>query len=157
MIIAAGPHTSAWDFVLGLAIKNVLNIKHGYFLGKKELFDGPFGWFFRKMGGIPVDRSSSTGLVEQVAHQFLANNHFILAMSPEGTRKKVDKLKTGFYHIAKAASVPILPIGFDFSTKEVVIGELIYPTDETADLKQIISFFAACKGKHPEKGLTHLR
>ena len=135
-----------------------LNEKVSYrgFLGKKELFDGSFGWFFKKVGGIPVNRSSATGLVEQVANEFSLHPHFILAMSPEGTRQKVDTLKTGFYHIAKAASVPVLPIGFDFSTKEVIIGALIYPTNETADIKKIISFFAACKGKYPEKGVAHL-
>lgn len=156
MLVAAGPHTSAWDFIIGLATKYVLQLNHGYFLGKKELFDGVLGRFFKKMGGIPVDRSSSTGMVEQVAHQFSLHDHFILAMSPEGTRQKVERLKTGFYHIAKAADVPILPIGFNFSTKEVVIGELIYPADENTDLKRIISFFAKCKGKHPKKGVGHL-
>jgi 1-acyl-sn-glycerol-3-phosphate acyltransferase len=156
LVIAAGPHTSALDFIIGLATKNILHLKHGHFLGKKELFDGPFGWFFKKVGGIPVNRSSATGLVEQVANEFSLHQHFILAMSPEGTRQKVDTLKTGFYHIAKAASVPVLPIGFDFSTKEVIIGALIYPTNETADIKKIISFFAACKGKYPEKGVAHL-
>jgi len=156
MVLAAGPHTSAWDFIVGLAIKHQLKIKHGHFLGKKELFDGPFGWFFRKMGGIPVDRSSSTGMVQQVAHEFSRQDHFILAMSPEGTRKRVDKLKTGFYHIAKEAHVPILPIGFDFLKKEIIIGEPLIPSNEEADLKHIISFLGACHGKHPEKGVQHL-
>jgi len=156
MVLAAGPHTSAWDFILGLAIKHELKLKHGYFLGKKELFDGPFGWFFRRMGGMPVDRTSSTGLVQQVVQEFAKNDHFILAMSPEGTRKRVDKLKTGFYHIAKEAHVPILPIGFDFLKKEVVIGQPMYTSNEEADLKQIISILGACQGKHPEKDLRHL-
>lgn len=156
MVIAAGPHTSAWDLIIGLAVKHELKIKKGHFLGKKELFDGPFGWYFRKMGGIPVNRSSSKGLVEQVAHEFARHDHFILAMSPEGTRKRVDKLKTGFYHIAKEAHVPILPVGFDFLKKEVIIGDLLYPANEEADLKHIISFLGACKGKYPDMGVAHL-
>jgi 1-acyl-sn-glycerol-3-phosphate acyltransferase len=156
MVIAAGPHTSAWDFIIGLAIKNELKIKEGHFLGKKELFESGFGWFFKKMGGIPVDRSSPTGLVDQVAAAFSEHDRFILAMSPEGTRKRVEKLKTGFYHIAKKASVPIIPIGFDFLKKEVVIGSPIYPTLEAEDMKHIISFLSTCHGKHSEKGLKHL-
>lgn len=156
MVIAAGPHTSAWDFIVGLAIKHALKLKQGHFLGKKELFKGPFGWIFRKMGGIPVDRSSSTGLVEQVVQVFNRKDHFILAMSPEGTRKRVERLKTGFYHIAKEAHVPILPVGFDFLKKKVVIGIPIYPDNEAADLKNIILFFSKCRGKHEERGLQHL-
>jgi 1-acyl-sn-glycerol-3-phosphate acyltransferase len=156
MVIAAGPHTSAWDFIIGLAVKHELKIKQGHFLGKKELFEGPFGWFFRKMGGIPVDRSSSTGLVDQVVAAFSEHDQFILAMSPEGTRKRVDRLKTGFYHIAKEAQAPILPIGFDFLKKEVIIGEPLYPSNETTDMKHIITFLGACHGKHPEKGLQHV-
>jgi 1-acyl-sn-glycerol-3-phosphate acyltransferase len=154
MVIVAGPHTSAWDFILGVAIRHELRLKHGHFIGKKELFDGPFGWFFRAMGGIPVDRSSSTGMVQQVVVVFAQHDHFLLAMSPEGTRKKVERLKTGFYHIAKAAQVPVLPMGFDFAKKEVVLGQPLYPANEESDLKEIISFLASCQGKYPEKGIA---
>lgn len=157
MVIAVGPHTSAWDVVVGLAAKKIIPIKHAYFLGKKELFDGPFGWFFRAVGGTPVDRFSNHGMVEQVVDKFTAHELFRLAMSPEGTRKKVDKLRTGFYHIAKQANVPILLSGFDFAKKEVILGGLIYPTNnEAEDFKKILSFFAKVEGKNPELGLKHL-
>jgi 1-acyl-sn-glycerol-3-phosphate acyltransferase len=157
MVIAVGPHTSAWDVVVGLSVRHLAPIRHAYFLGKKELFDGPFGWFFRKIGGTPVDRFSKTGMVQQVAEKFHTHEYFRLAMSPEGTRKKVDKLRTGFYYIAKEANVPILLAGFDFKKREVTIGELVYPSnDEAADMKKIISFFAQFEGRVKENGLQHL-
>ena len=156
MVIAVGPHTSAWDVVVGLGARYLIPIRHAYFLGKKELFDGPFGWFFRSIGGTPVDRFSSQGMVQQVAEKFKQHEQFRLAMSPEGTRKRVDKLRTGFYYIAKEAGVPILLAGFDFGKKEVIIGELLTPGDEAKDLKQIITFFASIEGKNKEQGLQHL-
>jgi 1-acyl-sn-glycerol-3-phosphate acyltransferase len=156
MVIAVGPHTSGWDVVVGLGARHLFPIKYSFFLGKKELFDGPFGWFFRAIGGTPVDRSSSHGMVQQVADKFKQHEYFRLAMSPEGTRKKVDKLRTGFYFIAKEAQVPILLAGLDFTKKEVIIGDLIYPSNEADDFKKIISFFAGVEGKHPELGLKHL-
>jgi 1-acyl-sn-glycerol-3-phosphate acyltransferase len=156
MVVIAGPHTSAWDFIVGLALKHELKIDKAHFLGKKELFDGILGWYFRKIGGIPVDRSSSKGVVDQVVAKFKEHNHFILAMSPEGTRKKVAQLKTGFYHIAKAAKVPILPMGFDFLKKQVVIGAIMHPENETEDFKMIIQFFSSCRARHPERGLEDL-
>jgi 1-acyl-sn-glycerol-3-phosphate acyltransferase len=156
MVIAVGPHTSAWDVVVGLAAKTVIPIKHAYFLGKKELFDGMFGWFFRAMGGTPVDRFSNTGMVQQVVEKFKQHDLFRLAMSPEGTRQKVDKLRTGFYYIAQEANVPILLAGFDFTKREVILGGLLYPSNEEEDIKTIISFFAGVDGKNPELGLRHL-
>jgi 1-acyl-sn-glycerol-3-phosphate acyltransferase len=156
MVIAVGPHTSGWDVVVGLAARHLIPIRHAYFLGKKELFDGVFGWFFRSIGGTPVDRFSNHGVVQQVVEKFQQHEYFRLAMSPEGTRKKVDKLRTGFYHIAKEAKVPILMAGLDFRNKKVVIGDLLYPSNETEDYKTIISFLGNIDGKHPEKGLKHL-
>lgn len=156
LVIAVGPHTSAWDVVVGLAARKQIPISDCYFLGKKELFDGPFGWFFRSMGGTPVDRFSSNGMVEQVVDKFKQHEIFRLAMSPEGTRKKVEKLRTGFYHIARQANVPILLVGFDFRNKEVILGDLLYPSaDEAADFKIITSFMAGVEGKIPELGLQH--
>ena len=156
-VIAVGPHTSGWDVVVGMAAREEIPIRNAYFLGKKELFDGPFGWFFRMMGGTPVDRFSNQGMVEQAAAKFGEKEVFRLALSPEGTRKKVEKLRTGFYHIAKTAGVPILLAGLDFKSKEVVFGGLITPgDDEAADFKKIAAFFAPIEGKIPEFGLGHM-
>jgi len=157
MVIAVGPHTSGWDVVVGLGARHLIPIKHAYFLGKKELFDGPFGWFFRWLGGTPVDRFSSNGVVQQVVDKFNAHEQFRLAMSPEGTRKRVEKLRTGFYQIAKQAHVPILLAGFDFDKKEVILGPVIYTTEnEQEDLKKIVSFFAPIRGKRAEGNMDHL-
>ena len=158
MVIIVAPHTSWKDVLVGFAARDPLKINHAKFLGKKELFDGPFGWFFKMLGGTPVDRTSKMGVVEQAVELFNKHDEFILALSPEGTRKKVDKLRTGFYHIAKQANVPIQMIGFDFSTKEIVIRELFYPTgNESEDFNNIINFFAPIKGAKPELGLGHLK
>jgi 1-acyl-sn-glycerol-3-phosphate acyltransferase len=154
LIVAVGPHTSAWDFVVGAAARKVMKIQNARFLGKKELFDGPLGWFFRSMGGIPVDRSSPKGLVDQVVEQIEKEEVFRLGMSPEGTRKKVEQLKTGFYRIALQANIQIILIGLDFSKKEVVIGPLITPSENIdEDLKKVIQFFKSIKGKNPEMGI----
>ncbi len=158
MVIAVAPHTSMFDVMIGFGARNHLNITHAKFLGKKELFKGPLGWLLRKLGGAPVDRQSKQGVVEQAAALFESNDEFLLALAPEGTRTKVDTLRSGFYHIARTAHVPILPVGLDFKNKELVIGELLYPgNDEEADFRKIIAFFSTITGKHPEKDLRHLQ
>ena len=156
-VIIVGPHTSAWDFVIGLGFRNTMKLKHSHFLGKQELFQGPFGWWFRSLGGTPVDRFSRKNMVEQAVDMFRGKEDFMLALSPEGTRKKVDKLRSGFYHIAKGAGVPIVMIGLDFGKKQCVVGDHFYPSgDEAADFKRIIEFFASVEGKIPENGVAHL-
>ena len=112
-VIIVGPHTSNWDFIVLLTYRSIARIEGTHFLAKKELFDSPFGFVFRWLGGTPVDRKSSNNVVDQVAEIFKAHEEFAIALSPEGTRKKVDKLKTGFYFIAKAAQVPIIMVGID--------------------------------------------
>ena len=158
MVLAVAPHTSWIDVLVGFAARNELKITHARFLGKKELFVWPLGWILRKLGGTPVDRHSNQGMVEQVAGFFAANENFLLGMAPEGTRKRVDKLRSGFYHIAKQAQVPILPIGLDFENKQLVLGEPLFPgDDEAADFKKVIAFFAAIKGKCPKYDFRHLK
>lgn len=155
-VLAVGPHTSWQDFIIGVAARSLIRIGPIHFLGKKELFDGPFGWLFRALGGTPVDRFSSKGMVDQVAELFSKDANFKIALAPEGTRKKVDKLRTGFYHIAQKAGVPIVLVGFDFKTKQVCFSQPLYPTNEEQDMKTILQFFAGITGKFPEKGLQHL-
>ena len=158
MVLAVAPHTHWVDVMTGLAARQAINIQHAKFLGKKELFVWPLGWILRKLGGTPVDRFSKHGMVDQVVALFNANETFMLGLSPEGTRKRVDKLRSGFYHIAKKAGVPIVPIGFDYANKLVVIGHAFFPgDDEDADLKKIISFYAEIQGKRPELDLRHLK
>ncbi|MEI7472925.1 MAG: 1-acyl-sn-glycerol-3-phosphate acyltransferase [Chitinophagaceae bacterium] len=158
MVLAVGPHTSWKDILIGFAARNALKIHHAKFIGKKELFDGPFGWLFRWLGGTPVDRSSKHGMVSQVAALFDANDRFILGIAPEGTRKKVDKLKSGFYYIAKTAKVPIVPIGLDFENKLLRIGTPCWPSnDEETDMQSILAFFTDIKGQVPSLDLRHLK
>lgn len=153
-VIAVAPHTSNWDFVVGVAARSILRIQKAQFLGKSQLFKPPFGWFFRMLGGHPVERTTSQDMVDQVVKIFDRHDEFILAMAPEGTRKKVEKLRTGFYYIAKGAHVPIVPVGFDYKKKEVVVGQPLYPSDSfDGDTEKILSFYRKIRGRNPELGL----
>jgi 1-acyl-sn-glycerol-3-phosphate acyltransferase len=153
-VIAVAPHTSWWDFLIGIMARSTMGITGAKFLGKKELFDGPFGWFFRWMGGVGVDRFSSHDVVTQVVDEINRHDNFILGLAPEGTRKKVEKLRPGFYYIAKGAGIPIVPVGFDFPTKSVIIGKPLYPSENiNADMEILMTFFRKIRGKRPELGL----
>lgn len=153
-IIAVAPHTSNWDFLVGVAARSILRIQKARFLGKSALFKPPFGFVFRWLGGYPVDRSKSEDKVAQAVALFNAHDEFILAIAPEGTRKKVERLKTGFYYIAKNANVPIIPVGFDFKEKLIKIGEPLYPgQDATSDLLTLRNFYRAVTGKNPALGI----
>lgn len=158
MVLAVAPHTHWVDVLVGLAARQHLNITGAKFLAKKELYVWPLGWILRKLGGTPVDRFSKQGLVDQVVEFFNANENFMLGLSPEGTRKRVDTLRTGFYYIAKKAGVPIVPIGFDYANKQVIIGDTFFPgNDEAADLEKIIAFYSTIQGKKPGLDLRHLK
>jgi 1-acyl-sn-glycerol-3-phosphate acyltransferase len=125
------------------------------FLGKKELFNPITGWFFRLLGGHPVNRSKKSNMVDQVVALYHKHERFHIALSPEGTRTKVFKFRTGFYHIAKNAKVPILMVGFDFGKRLVVFADPIFPTDnEQADMRLIVDFFKQFEGYVPEYGIT---
>jgi 1-acyl-sn-glycerol-3-phosphate acyltransferase len=158
MVLAVAPHTHWVDVMTGLATRQALKIYDAKFLGKKELFVGPLGWILRKLGGTPVDRFSKQGMVDQVAELFNTHESFKLGLSPEGTRKRVNTLRTGFYHIAKKAGVPIVPVGFDYANRRVVIGDAFFAgDDEAGDFKKIIAFYADIQGKKPELDLRHLK
>ena len=149
-VVAVVPHTSWHDFYIGILARNIW-LAEINFVGKKSLFKAPHGWYFRWMGGSPIDRTKSTDFVTATAKVFDEKDVFRLALAPEGTRKKVEKLKTGFYYIAKAANVPIVMVGFDFENKQVKVAEPFYPTENIAeDFKKIDTFFKGTKGKIPE-------
>ena len=95
MVVIAAPHTSWHDFYMGLLFRSCIGVTIN-FLGKKELFKWPFGWYFRKVGGIPLDRFKNENKVDRIANMFIEHEVFRLALSPEGTRKKVENWKTGF-------------------------------------------------------------
>lgn len=149
-IIIAAPHTHWLDFPLGIAVKWAEGVPANY-IGKASLFKPPFGFIFRWLGGAPVDRSKSTNKVEAIINIFNSRKRFILGLSPEGTRKKVDQWKTGFYYIAKGAKVPIVMATLDFKRKEVKVSEPYYVTkNKEQDFNFFHQFFKDAVGKIPE-------
>lgn len=149
-VIIGAPHTSNWDFVMFLALAFILKGDLRY-MGKKELFYPPYGWFFRWCGGVPVDRSRPQGLVEQTVQAIQESDHFQLVITPEGTRGKVGEWKHGFYHIAKQADIPVVTGYVDSVTKTTGIGPTFKLTDDMeADIKSIQAFFKDKVGINPE-------
>ena len=148
MIVA--PHTSNWDFIIGLFARGTVNVQLS-FLAKSQLFKFPWGSFFRYVGGISVDRSQSNKLVDQIAENFHNDPNFKLVLTPEGTRRSVNKWKSGFHYIAQAAQVPIVPDGLDFKHKHMIVGEPFMPTAELSEtLEKIQKFYEDVQGKHPQ-------
>ncbi|MBK9983228.1 MAG: 1-acyl-sn-glycerol-3-phosphate acyltransferase [Saprospiraceae bacterium] len=153
-VVAVAPHTSWKDFFLGLVVRSSIGRKI-YYLGKKELFDSPFGFFFWWTGGRPVDRKQKTGLVDQVVALFNGSEEFAIGIAPEGTRKKVSDFKTGFYFIAQKAGVPIIPCSFDYGHKTVHFMKPFYPTsDSEKDLDLIWSYFDGVMGAKVEGSIS---
>lgn len=153
-ILVLAPHTSNWDFVVGILARSIVRWSNVKYLAKKELFVFPFGIFFRALGGYPVNRTKHTRLVDNVVQIFAKKEKFAIAITPEGTRKKVEKLKTGFYYIATKANIPLILVGFDFKRKSVVIDKPFYASgDQTKDLAEIEHFFKGITGKIPENGI----
>lgn len=149
-IIVVAPHTSNWDFVIGKLAYSSIG-KTANFLIKKEWFIFPFNLFFKRIGGIPVERSKNNSMTEVLAAEFKKHNKLQLAITPEGTRKPVKKWKKGFYFIAVKANVPILLIGLDYSKKEVLFLDLFDPSgDYKTDIVKIKSYYTHIKGKHPK-------
>ena len=153
-IIIVGPHTSNLDFPIGVLARSIFQIDDAKFLGKSSLFKWPYGFIFRALGGHPVDRTKTNNLVDAVVDIFESKEKFAVALAPEGTRSKVEKLKTGFYHIAVKANIPIYKVGFDFSKKRTVIDAPFYTTNDMhKDMSAIISFYKNIKGRNPEFGI----
>ena len=149
-IIIAAPHTSWHDFYMGVLLRSVTGVKTN-FIGKKELFVFPLGWFLRILGGAPINRQSNENKVEAIAKLFEQNDEFRMTLAPEGTRKKVTTWKTGFYYIAKKANVPIIMFTLDFENKQNKISEPFYPTDNVeADFEYMHNFYKGVKGKVAE-------
>jgi 1-acyl-sn-glycerol-3-phosphate acyltransferase len=150
-ILIAAPHTSGWDLPFMLATSFAMRVPISW-TGKQELFRPPFGWFFRSLGGIPIDRSARANRVGWAIEQFARTPNLALAVSAEGTRGKVDYWKSGFYHMALGASVPIGLGYLDFSRKVCGIGGFVMPTgDVRADMDKIRAFYKNIRGKYPEQ------
>ena len=150
MVLIVAPHTSNWDFLTGLWAKFALRLKAS-FLGKHTLFWWPLGAFLRSIGGIAIDRSKAEGIAEDATRAFRENDRLLLVITPEGTRSRSEKWKSGFYRIAVAAGVPILVIAFDYSRKVVRLGPLVRPTgDYEKDLPEIQSHYHRDMAERPE-------
>lgn len=151
MIIVGAPHTTNWDFMLFLAALQHYRLRVR-FLGKHTLFRWPFGGFFERLGGIPVDRSKASGVVGQVASAFESNREMVLVIAPEGTRGSGRWWKSGFLKIAEAASVPVVLAGVDYSTKTVTIGDAIeFDGDVAAFMGRAREFYDDKRGLNPDK------
>ncbi|WP_197414252.1 1-acyl-sn-glycerol-3-phosphate acyltransferase [Lacimicrobium alkaliphilum] len=150
-IVVGGPHTSNWDGVLGILSAATLGV-HSRIMIKNNLFKWPLAPLLRKLGGIPIDRSRSTGVVEQAAALFGQYHKLVLIMTPEGTRTRAPRWKTGFYHIANKACVPIVLATADYVKKQVTFPLVLQPSGNLeADMHRMYQCFASVIPRHPDK------
>ncbi len=155
-IIVEMPHTSNWDFFIGLMFKWALGMRHIRVFIKKELFFPPLGWFLRAVGGYPIDRSGGKSYVENVVEAFRQEPYLVFTITPEGTRRRVQRLKTGFYHIARLAQVPLILARLDYATRTLTFSDPFYVSgDINKDMPEILRFFEGAMGKIPENGFLH--
>jgi 1-acyl-sn-glycerol-3-phosphate acyltransferase len=149
-VAVVAPHTSNWDFFVGIGVIYALDLEVRW-LGKHTIFRGPVGALLRALGGRPVRRNSPEGVVAEVAAAIRAEPQFVLGLAPEGTRSRVSHWRTGFYRIAEAAGVPIVPVWFDWSRREVGIGAPLVPSgDVEADVATLQASFRPEMARHPE-------
>jgi 1-acyl-sn-glycerol-3-phosphate acyltransferase len=150
-VIVFYPHTSNWDFAIGLLTKWMIAVPVR-FIAKDTLFVGPFARLFAHWGGIPVNRRASTGVIAQLAARFAVESDFRLAIAPEGTRSRTEHWKSGFYYLALEAGVPLALAFIDYPRRRIGIGTYLTPTgDPAADMAAIAAFYADKTGRHPER------
>ena len=150
-ILIGAPHTSNWDFVLAMGTILGLNLRMRW-MAKHSIFKPGITWFMEWLGGIPTDRKNPKMIVDNVARLAEKENGVIIGLTPEGTRKKVDKWKTGFLRIAKALDCPILMVGLNYPEKIIFIGELFHPSgDNDSDLSSIRQYYNQFHGKFPSQ------
>ena len=154
MIISVAPHTSNWDFVIGLAVAFNLRLKITFF-GKHSLFIPPFGALLRRLGGLPVERSKAHGVVEHMATTMRNADKMLLCLAPEGTRSRIERWKTGFLHIAHKAEVPVFLVAFDYKKKQIEFGPCLHISDDTQyELNRIYTHYQSVQAKFPDKVAT---
>lgn len=150
-VLIGAPHTSNWDFVLGLSLTFIFRVKPQW-LGKDALFNGVLGVLMRALGGIAIDRSNANGVVGQMVEQLKQADQLVIMLAPSGTRKKMQHWKSGFYHIAHQANVPIVCGYLDFKTKEANIGLAFVPTGNVEqDMNRIREYYKNVSAKYPEQ------
>ena len=151
LVLVAAPHTSNWDGLNMLAAAGYYRVKLRW-MGKASLTRGPFGWLIKALGCVPIDRSQSNDVVRAMADAFGASKRMLLAIPPEGTRSAVREWKSGFYHIAVAAGVPIMMTVLDYGAKRISLAAVLYPSgDYDADLAIIRGHYAGAMGKSAGK------
>jgi len=150
-IVVGHPHTSTWDFPLFVLTLWVLKIDMRW-IGKQSLFEGPFGWLFRALGGLPVDRTGGKNTVQSVTELFAAHDELRLGIAPSGTRDSGDHWRSGFYHMAKASNVPLVLGSIDFKRRAGrFIGVLDVGGDLAADMDRIRAMYEGVEGRNPER------
>ena len=148
LVVIVAPHSTNWDVIWGLLLKVGMRLDIR-FIGKRQAFFWPLGSLLRSFGGIPIDRSAAHGVVGEMAGLFAQQERLWLALAPEGTRKKVQKWKSGFWHIARKAGVPILPAYFHYPQRTIGFGPLFHPSDDLdADMAKIREFYRPWQGKN---------
>lgn len=152
ILIVAAPHTSNWDFVIGMGALLGLNAKIRW-IGKHTLFKPGISWFFRWLGGIPVNRKNPASLIEDISNMIKKDRGLMIGVAPEGTRKKINRWKTGFLRIAKTTQSKILFISIDAPSKTIKIASTLFtPTeDKENDLEFVKSYFRNFKGINPDQ------
>jgi 1-acyl-sn-glycerol-3-phosphate acyltransferase len=149
-VLIAAPHTSNWDLAYLLAFAWLVDLRISW-MGKQQLFHPPIGWLMRALGGIPVERHKRGDMVGQMARVIEQAESISLVVPAEGTRAYVPYWKSGFYHIARQAEVPIVLSYLDYSRRIGGFGPAIIPTgDVSSDMEDIRNFYADKKGKYPE-------
>lgn len=149
-VLIVAPHTSNWDFVIGIAAMLGLGLDARW-IGKDTLFRPPFGALLRWLGGTPVDRDAPEGVVEEVIRRLREADRLFVAISPEGTRRKVERWKTGFHRMARGAGVPIWPVALDYRRKAVVLMPPVTPTDDLeGDVRALRSLFSPEMARYPD-------
>lgn len=150
-VLIAAPHTSNWDFVYMMAMSWVTGIRLSW-MGKASLFVFPFGPVFRRLGGIPIRRDRRTSVVDQCAKRFGESADLVLAVPAEGTRGHAKSWRSGFYHIARAADVPVVLGYLDYARRRGGLGPELRPSgDVRADMDFVRAFYADKAGRHPER------
>lgn len=150
-VLVFAPHTSNWDFIVGLLVAFSIDF-WPHWIGKHTLFRPPMGWIMRKLGGIPVDRTARHNFVDQVADLLQTSEPLVIAVAPEGTRRKTDRWRTGFYYIALKANVPIALAYLDYKRKVGGVGAAFMPAgDLEADFAIIRAFYKDITGKNPDQ------
>ena len=151
IVVVGAPHTSNWDFILAMLTILALNVNLKW-VGKSSIFKPGFKWFFKWLGGIPVDRNNPSSLMEDVKDIVAREKGLIIGMAPEGSRKKVIRWKTGFLRIAELTQAKILFFAIDAPSKCILIGDIFKPTGNVEeDLKFVKNYFSAFKGINPDQ------